>query len=472
MKMINPDTEIFKWGPIPARYYFLSEFLQVCSQRFGEEFSGERWPDTLVLFKSDKILWVNEFPALRNAGKEVFFRYMLDPKTRNKIYQRWLKRTEELTQFQNQLLKTDLTQLSAAELKTIWFDFFEKTIRFWNLTIPSELAGYGSEEILKEELKKNLSDEEKLRSAMEILAAPESSSFYQEEEIELAEAENLQSHQQKYFWLQNSYAGTKILSTDYFKERKDKLKPSLREETQKRLKTLIQEKKDLIRETRLSPKVIAIAQAISEIITWQDERKKYIFINLHYKNLLLKEIVRRFKYRYNDFLNFSYSEIWNLIEKKEVIPTLLERNEGLGIFFNHTVANLPAEQMVYLWNAYSKEKISTEMIEFSGTTASKGKNSLVQGKVCIILDPFKSKKFQKGDILVAAMTSPEYVFLMEKAAAIVTDSGGLTCHAAIVSREFGLPCIVGTRVATQILHDGDLVEVDSAKGTIKILKRA
>ena len=459
-------------GPIPAKYYFLSEFLQVCSQRFGKEFSGERWPDTLVLFKENQILWINEFPALRKAGKEVFFEYMLNQKIRNQIYQRWLKRTEELTQFQNQLLKTDLAQLSTAELKTVWFNFFEKTIRFWNLSIPSELAGYGSEEILNEELKKYLSDEEKLRSAMEILAAPESSSFYQKEEMELTEAENLQSHQQKYFWLQNSYAGTKILSTDYFKERKDKLKPSLREETQKRLKTLIQEKKDLIRETRLSPKVIAIAQAISEIITWQDERKKHIFINLHYKELLLKEIVRRFKYRYNDFLNLSYSEIWDLIEKKEVLPTLLERNEGLGIFLNQTVTNLPTEQMISLWDTYSKEKISKEIIEFSGTTASKGKNSVVRGKVCIILDPFKNKKFQKGNILVAAMTSPEYVFLMEKAAAIVTDSGGLTCHAAIVSREFGLPCIVGTRVATQVLHDGDLIEVDATKGMVKILKRA
>src|SRR3989338_8064847 len=136
--MIDPNTEIFKWGPIPAKYYFVSEYFEICSQRFGEEFSGERWPDTLILFKSDKILWINEFSALREAGKVVFIKYMFNQKTRAKIYQRWLKRTEELTQFQNQLLKTDLTQLSAAELKTIWFDFFEKTIRFWNLTIPSE----------------------------------------------------------------------------------------------------------------------------------------------------------------------------------------------------------------------------------------------------------------------------------------------------------------------------------------------
>ncbi len=141
------------------------------------------------------------------------------------------------------------------------------------------------------------------------------------------------------------------------------------------------------------------------------------------------------------------------------------------MLLNHTVTNLPTEQAISLWETYARERVSEEIIEFSGTLASKGKNSVVQGKVCIILDPFNSKKFQKGNILVAAMTSPEYVFLMEKAAAIVTDAGGLTCHAAIVCREFGLPCIVGTRIATQVLHDGDLVEINTAKGTVKILKR-
>lgn len=462
-------------GPIPAKYYFLSEFLQVCSQKFGEEFSGERWPDTLILFKSDKTIWINEFPALRRAGQEAFFRYMLNQERRGRIYQRWLKRTEELTKFQNQLLNKPLAKLSAAELKAIWFDFFEKTIRFWNLTIPGELAGYGSEEILKEELKKYTLDEEKLRSAMEILAAPESSSFYQKEEMELAEAKDLQLHQKRYFWLQNSYAGTRILPINFFKERKDKLKLNLREEATKRIKALRQDKENLITEMPLPKNVVAISQAISEIIAWQDERKKHIFINLHYKNLLLKEIARRFKYKYDDLLNLSYLEIWDLIEKKEIFPALRERKEGLGIFCDQTVTNLSTEQMVSLWNTFTKETkeaISEKMIEFSGTTASQGKNSAVQGKVCIVLDPFKSKRFQNGDILVAAMTSPEYVFLMEKAAAIVTDSGGLTCHAAIVSREFGLPCIVGTRIATQVLHDGDLVEVDAAKGTVKILKRA
>lgn len=78
----------------------------------------------------------------------------------------------------------------------------------------------------------------------------------------------------------------------------------------------------------------------------------------------------------------------------------------------------------------------------------------------------------EGEILVTGMTRPEYVPLMKKAAAIVTDEGGITCHAAIVSRELKKPCIIGTKIATQVLNDGDLVEVDAERGVVRVLERA
>ncbi len=69
------------------------------------------------------------------------------------------------------------------------------------------------------------------------------------------------------------------------------------------------------------------------------------------------------------------------------------------------------------------------------------------------------------------MTSPEYIFLIKLSKAIVTDAGGLTSHAAIVSRELGIPCIAETKIATKVLKDGDLVEVDANKGIVKIIKK-
>lgn len=105
--------------------------------------------------------------------------------------------------------------------------------------------------------------------------------------------------------------------------------------------------------------------------------------------------------------------------------------------------------------------------EFRGTVASKG--GIIRGKVHTVFNSDEINSFKSGFILVTPMTSPEYLSAMKKAAAIITDEGGLTCHAAIVSRELGIPCVIGTKIATKILKNGDKVEVDATNGIIKKL---
>ncbi|MCX6688228.1 MAG: phosphoenolpyruvate synthase, partial [Methanoregula sp.] len=88
------------------------------------------------------------------------------------------------------------------------------------------------------------------------------------------------------------------------------------------------------------------------------------------------------------------------------------------------------------------------------------------GKVVIIRDVKDTGAVKEGDILVTRMTNPDMVPAMRKVAAIITDEGGMTCHAAIVSRELGTPAIVGTKTATQVLKNGQLVTVDGERGLI------
>jgi pyruvate, water dikinase len=90
----------------------------------------------------------------------------------------------------------------------------------------------------------------------------------------------------------------------------------------------------------------------------------------------------------------------------------------------------------------------------------------VSGRVHVVHTVEESRSLEPGEVLVAPMTTPDWVPTMRRAAALVTDSGGLTCHAAIVSRELGVPCVVGTRRATEALRDGELVTVDGAAGAI------
>ncbi len=91
----------------------------------------------------------------------------------------------------------------------------------------------------------------------------------------------------------------------------------------------------------------------------------------------------------------------------------------------------------------------------------------VTGRVKLIFKQEDIEKVNQGDILVAPMTTPDHIIAMDKAGAFITDEGGITCHAAIVAREFQKPCIVGTHNATKILKDNDLVFVNTEKGIVK-----
>ncbi|WP_158888115.1 phosphoenolpyruvate synthase [Amycolatopsis anabasis] len=100
----------------------------------------------------------------------------------------------------------------------------------------------------------------------------------------------------------------------------------------------------------------------------------------------------------------------------------------------------------------------------SGLSAAPG---VATGVVRVLRSPAESDRLGEGEILVAEMTNPDWVPAIRRAAALVTDQGGMTCHAAIVARELGVPCVVGTRSATRDLHDGQLVTVDGAAGTVR-----
>ncbi|MBI5138421.1 MAG: hypothetical protein HZA95_01320 [Candidatus Vogelbacteria bacterium] len=104
--------------------------------------------------------------------------------------------------------------------------------------------------------------------------------------------------------------------------------------------------------------------------------------------------------------------------------------------------------------------------EFTGSVAYKGK---VKGIVQKLQDMNDFKKDFTGKILVASMTTPDYLAQMKQSAAFITDEGGITCHAAIVARELKKPCIIGTKIATKVLKDGDLVEVDADRGIVRKL---
>jgi pyruvate,water dikinase len=108
-------------------------------------------------------------------------------------------------------------------------------------------------------------------------------------------------------------------------------------------------------------------------------------------------------------------------------------------------------------------------LEVAGETLVRGLAAApgsATGRVRILMSPEHWRKVEPGDVLVAPMTNPEWAPAVRRAAAVVTDGGGLTCHGAIVARELGVPCVVATRVATSRLSDGQLVTVDGHRGVV------
>ena len=112
---------------------------------------------------------------------------------------------------------------------------------------------------------------------------------------------------------------------------------------------------------------------------------------------------------------------------------------------------------------------SAELAEHEGDALVRGLGAapgVGHGEVKIISELSQGNDLKEGDVLVTHMTAPDWVPLMRRSAAIITDSGGMTCHAAIVSRELGIPCVVGAADATSKLRDGELVTVDATHGTV------
>lgn len=99
-----------------------------------------------------------------------------------------------------------------------------------------------------------------------------------------------------------------------------------------------------------------------------------------------------------------------------------------------------------------------------------GYPGIVRGLVRIITTKEKIPLFQVGEVLIAPMTTPDFLPALKKASAFVTDEGGVMCHAAIVARELRKPCVIGTRAATKIFKDGDVIEVDAVHGIVRKIK--
>ncbi len=346
-------------------------------------------------------------------------------------------------------------------------------------------------EYLKQLISKKITDESEVNKALVALSFWEEKSFVQEEHESLLHLailkkskdpsypQELEQHYKKYFYLKYLWVGKDGVATleDY--------------DTQ--VDALIFEKNPVEvlkseEEKWQSDKILKETYIKKLSLTVQEQ----LLFSVYAEFAFTKAYRRRVQLLWSYKMSFIVEEISKRLDLTTMETRFMVPQE---IIFNLTIGKVEdvfkailTERVKYC--AYYAEKdleivaigeegkkfedtisIITDIniTELRGQVACIGK---VRGKVKIVNSVSDISKVEEGDILVSIATNPDVVPAMKKAAAFVTEQGGITSHAAIVAREMNKPCIIGTKIATKVLKDGDMVEVDAEKGIIKILNHA
>lgn len=274
-------------------------------------------------------------------------------------------------------------------------------------------------------------------------------------------------HWKKYLWMTYGWAGPALTYEYFLQNYEEALKnKQIAKNIEKNIKdkkaTLADQKKLLGQLPEKDKKLVVL---LREILEAKARRVDAHSLTYFLAEKMMIEIGKRVGLSLNQMRVVAPTGVKDLFKKVDQNRINSEYNRVLYWFGRNQLRKFigtKAEQKLkYITDRVPKAKLTRE---FKGELAYPGK---VRGRVKIILDVKDAAKLQKGDILVTRMTDPNYVPIMKLAGAILTDIGGITCHAAIVSRELRKPCLVGTKFATQVLKDGDLIEVDANKGIVR-----
>ncbi|MFH0969535.1 MAG: PEP-utilizing enzyme [Patescibacteria group bacterium] len=343
--------------------------------------------------------------------------------------------------------------------KNNWHRLDEVSIQLWVESYKVETLDNFSEEIEKL-LTNKLAEKGIDASLLHEIISPNSYTRIQEasQDIEevLSKRMSYVQYLRKHWFAHGSWAGGELMTEELLKNDFE----HIAEETDFIKRGEIQARAERL----LDKKTANLIKIIRLLSLWREERKaniqKYC---LGYK-VVADALSKKLTLDRKTAEWLLYEDLNDKLNQKEIIN---RKNKSVFMFSQESSKGMfmPEIEAKKIIKEFFKIKKAEEI---KGMVASRG---LVNGKVCIVLKNEDFHKFLKGDILVTNMTRPEFLPLVKKAIAIITDDGGITCHAAIISRELKIPCVVGTKIATKVLKDGQLVEVDANKGVVKILNK-
>lgn len=283
-----------------------------------------------------------------------------------------------------------------------------------------------------------------------------------------------------YHWIPFGYDGPTHWSVAHFQARLQKLarrSPArLRAELSAIRRSRVElhsRQQKIIARLKLNAKQRRLIKLLQTITIWTDDRKKLEF-QLHYRyHQTLFALETRLKIEPGLLHSLLAEELPGLARPHQALikQARIRQRQGFVLCVeNSRTRILPAKQAADFRRAVQKQLDA--VTDLRGTVASRGPKAVYRGRARVLFTPLSERPITEKDFLVATMTTPEYMRFMRRAVGFITDEGGVTCHAAIVAREMNKPCVIGTKIATKVLKDGDLIEVDAVKGSVKVIQRA
>lgn len=332
--------------------------------------------------------------------------------------------------------------------------------------MPALALVFAIEKPLTMELRKTLGEklsQQEVDDLMIELNTPLENNYHKLEEYELVTSSDLSAHVKKWEFLYARYGEQNKYTVEEAKKKLSEIdkKEFLEkwEDDKRKLKEKISYAKELL---GVNSSLVDIFQYIIYYRTHRTDvmnRAAYLAIPM------LNKTARKLGLNYKELLECSASEVLeNKVTSKEILKQ--RERDCSTLLDNGEIKCLTGKKSKEIIKSFEEE--TNEVNEFKGQIACKGN---VKGIVKIVFNKKDFDKIEAGDVLVTSMTTPEMVPIMKKASAFVTDEGGVTCHAAIISREMKKPCIIGTKNATKILKDGYNVEVNANTGVIRILEK-
>jgi phosphohistidine swiveling domain-containing protein len=483
---LDRTREQFRWGPLDGTlitlHFPVFGLLISMTQAYGKQL----WPDGALLCSKRRFMWLQDNKELYQHSFEAFKSFMLPDAERTQVRASYNSCVAELRQDAQRAYADGCADLSDADLLHWFAEWTKRFHQFWAHAGLPELATWGAAADIERQLQDHGLSGTDFIMAREALTVPEDMSFFQKAERALLNTivtgQPLDAYRDRWYWIHNSYARVHRCTREEIEKEAEDLRSH--GDLQHQLNDLhayvekLREKKSAVqKQFGLPDTLLHESRALGICIAWQDERKGESWRQFDVLFVFLRECERRFGLPLAESAWMTPNEVVSFCRSprsgNDVTKFIQARQRAsvLGVAVDAQTILVGEEAQSYI-DAFW-EVVPDQSGALKGVVASFGHGgstgpSTISGTARLIASPTEASKFQDGEILVTAMTTPDFMPILRKATAVVTDEGGLTAHAAVVSRELGIPCIVGVKTATRRISTGQTIALNLNDGTITI----